>query len=86
VISNYLAIIPPADITTDASAPSGATVIYPAPVVTDRGNHSPPAAVCTPASGSVFPIGITTVHCSASDPDASPATVTIRFTITVLAC
>jgi hypothetical protein len=84
VVSNHLAITPPADITTDATTPSGATVTYPAPVVTDTGNPSPPAAVCTPASGSVFPIGTTTVHCSASDPDAAPPTVTTSFTITVL--
>lgn len=83
VVSNHLAITPPADITTDATGPSGATVTYPAPVVTDAGNPSPPAATCTPASGSVFPIGTTTVDCSASDPDAAPPTVSTSFTVTV---
>jgi hypothetical protein len=82
-VKHGLSLSTPADITTDATGPSGATVTYPAPVVTDFGNPSPPAAVCTPASGSVFPIGTTTVTCTATDPDAIPSTVSISFTITV---
>ncbi len=82
-VLDALSLTTPADITTDATGPSGATVTYPAPVVTDIGNPSPPAAVCTPASGSVFPIGTTTVTCTATDPDATPSTVSTSFTITV---
>lgn len=82
VVSNHLTITPPANITTPATGPSGATVTF-APVVTDAGNPSPPAATCVPASGSVFPIGTTTVDCSATDPDASPSTVYTSFTVTV---
>lgn len=83
VVSNHLTITPPANITTPATGPSGATVTYPAPVVTDTGNPSPPAATYTPASGSVFPIGTTTVTCTATDPDDFPSTASTSFTITV---
>ncbi len=82
-VLDALSLTTPADITTDATGPSGATVTYPAPVVTDVGNPSPPAAVCTPASGSVFPIGTTTVTCTATDPDDFPSTASTSFTITV---
>ena len=37
--------------------------------------------ICTPASGSVFPIGITTVGCNATDDAGNTATAS--FTITV---
>ena len=78
-----LSLTTPADITTDATGPSGATVTYPAPVVTDIGNTSPPAAGCTPASGSVFPIGTTTVTCTVTDPADFPSTASTSFTVTV---
>ena len=78
-----LAIAQPASITTDAIGPSGATVTYPAPAVTDGDDANPPAASCTPASGTVFPIGTTTVKCAATDSDDTPSTVTTSFTITV---
>jgi hypothetical protein len=82
-VLNALSMTTPADITVDATRPSGAKVAYPAPVVTDTGASSPPPAVCTPASSSVFPIGTTTVHCTATDPDDTPSTVSTSFTITV---
>ena len=43
---------------------NGAVVNYPAPTVTDN-CPAPPAAICTPASGSFFPVGVTTVTCNA---------------------
>lgn len=78
-----LSIAQPANITTDATGPSGATVTYPLPAVTDPAAASPPAAVCTPPSGSVFPIGTTTVTCTATDSKDLNSPVSTSFTVTV---
>ena len=51
--------------------------------MSDPDDTSVPAAACTPAPGSAFAIGITTVHCSASDPDDKNGPVTVSFTVTV---
>lgn len=79
-----LSISQPANITTNATSPSGATVTYPLPTVTDPAVSSPPAPSCAPPSGSVFPIGATKVTCTASDADDIPSTVSSSFTVTVL--
>ena len=78
-----LSLATPASVTTDAAGPSGATVSYALPQVSDPDDTSVPAASCTPAPGSVFAIGTTTVQCSASDPDDSNSPVTVSFTVTV---
>jgi hypothetical protein len=84
VVTNHLAFATvPADVTADATGPHGVVVSYPVPAVTDTGNPNPPVATCTPSSGALFPIGTTTVACSAADPDATPATVSISFDVTV---
>ncbi|HKR63447.1 MAG TPA: HYR domain-containing protein [Thermoanaerobaculia bacterium] len=52
---------PPADMTVEATGPNGATVLYkPIDGGEDENGRS---AVCSPASGSVFPLGATTVRC-----------------------
>jgi len=78
-----LSIAQPADITTDATGPSGATVTYPLPAVSDPDDTTAPAAVCTPASGSVFPIGTTTVTCTATDGNDLNSPAHATFTVTV---
>jgi hypothetical protein len=78
-----LSIAQPADITTDATGPSGATVTYPLPAVSDPDDTTAPTAVCTPASGSVFPIGTTTVTCTATDGNDLNSPVQVTFTVTV---
>jgi hypothetical protein len=80
----YLSIAQPANITTDATGPSGATVTYPLPAVYDPEDTTPSAAVCTPASGSVFPIGTTTVTCTATDAKDLNSPLHVTFTVTVL--
>jgi hypothetical protein len=55
------------------------TVTYSAPSVSD--NCAGATVVCTPASGSVFPVGTTTVNCVATD--TSGNTATCSFTVTV---
>jgi hypothetical protein len=73
----------PIRLLTDATGPSGATVTYPLPAVSDPDDTTPPAAVCTPGSGSVFPIGTTTVTCTATGPDDANSPVQVTFTVTV---
>jgi X-Pro dipeptidyl-peptidase len=69
----------PADITVDATSPAGAIVTYTA---TATDNEDPdPSVKCLPASGSTFPIGTTTVSCTATD--ASGNSSTGSFTVHV---
>src|SRR5205823_11589507 len=42
-----------------------------------------PTVSCTPTSGSTFPIGTTTVTCTAIDPDDANSPVSQTFTVTV---
>jgi len=58
----------PGTITVNASGPAGAMVTY-AVSASDPDDQPGQLTInCSPASGSTFPIGTTTVHCSASDP------------------
>ncbi|MEA2217713.1 MAG: hypothetical protein QOJ35_339 [Solirubrobacteraceae bacterium] len=70
-------IATPANITVEATGPSGAVVSYAAPA-TD--NVAVQTSGCVPASGNVFPIGTTTVACTATDTSANTtmATFTVR--------
>jgi hypothetical protein len=69
----------PADITAEATSPFGADVSY---TVTAHdlvdGNV---AAHCTPASGSDFPMGTTTVQCTASDSHGNTANGSFHVTV-----
>ena len=69
----------PADITAEATSPAGATVPF-AASATDAVD-GPVAVTCTPASGSTFALGTTTVTCSATD--AAGNTGAKAFNITV---
>lgn len=69
----------PASFGKTAAAVEGAQVAYPAPVVS--GGRAPVAVSCTPAAGTLFPNGVTTVSCSATD--AAAATSSCSFTVTV---
>jgi HYR domain-containing protein len=64
-----------ADVTAEATGPSGAIVSYSAPGTTDNVD-APGTAVCTPASGWTFPLGATTVTCQATDAAGNAATPT----------
>jgi hypothetical protein len=54
------------DIAVPATGPSGARVDYPLPTATDNVDPAP-VVTCTPASGTTFPVGRTTVSCLATD-------------------
>jgi hypothetical protein len=69
----------PSNQTVEATGPAGATVTF-----TSTANSivdGSIAPVCSPASGSIFPLGTTTVTCRATD--QSNNTVAERFSVTV---
>jgi len=72
----------PADITVNATSPTGTVVTYAPPTAVDEEN--PPPVICTPSPGSSFPIGVTTVTCFAFDRDDTPSLVSTNFQVTVL--
>jgi len=55
----------PGTVTADATSPGGAVVTYSASVTDDLDQN--PSIQCNPPSGSTFPIGTTTVNCTATD-------------------
>ena len=65
----------------DAGSCTGAVVTYDPPTVTDNCDPSP-ALVCDPPSGSVFPVGTTTVTCTATDACGNSASSSFDVTIT----
>src|SRR5215813_2835162 len=71
----------PANVTAVAAQPGDVTAIvtYPPPVATD--NCSVPTVACIPPSGSAFPLGTTTVTCTATD--AANNTAVCSFLVTV---
>jgi probable HAF family extracellular repeat protein len=58
-------LIPPATIVVNGTSPAGALVTYSVSATDDRDPH--PVVVCTPPSGSVFPLLASTVSCTATD-------------------
>lgn len=77
-----LGITAAANITADATSPSGAVVSYPMPTATDEDGTATASVNCAPAPGSTFAIGTTTVNCTATDPDDSNSSAS-SFTVTV---
>lgn len=73
-------IAQPADAGAEASSPGGAAVRYAVPKAVDRVS-GPVAAVCSPASGGTFPLGTTTVTCTARDRAYNRATATFAVKV-----
>jgi hypothetical protein len=71
-------IFAPEVLLAEATSPAGATVEY--TVTAQSSNGDPVPVSCTPVSGSMFPLGGTTVHCTASDANG---TTNADFTIIV---
>ncbi|MBS1790356.1 MAG: S8 family serine peptidase [Acidobacteria bacterium] len=67
------------DVIAPTPGSTTAIVTYPDPVVVD--NCPGVTVVCVPASGSAFPLGLTTVTCTATD--SGGATASCSFTVTV---
>ena len=74
----------PTDIVVEATGPEGATASYANPTATDMVDGAVPVT-CAPASGSMFPLGTSTVSCSTTDTHGNTAqasfTVKVRDTI-----
>ena len=68
------------DMTVTATSGAGATVQWTSPTADDD-RDGPVPAVCAPASGSLFPIGSTTVTCTATDSSGNIGAGS--FTVTV---
>jgi hypothetical protein len=70
----------PDSIALEASSPGGAAVTF-AATATDNVSGSVPVT-CIPPSGSLFPVGVTTVSCEASDLAGNTATGSFTVTVT----
>jgi hypothetical protein len=72
----------PANITKSATSGAGATATYTSPTANDLVDGTVPVT-CVPASGALFPIGVTTVTCTATDSHSNTATATFTVTVTI---
>jgi hypothetical protein len=70
----------PANLTLEATAPSGAVASWPLPNATDLVDGTVPVT-CAPASGSTFALGQTVVTCSAADAHGNTASKTFMVTV-----
>jgi HYR domain-containing protein/parallel beta helix pectate lyase-like protein len=73
-------VTPRDDLTREATGPNGAVVSYPAATAHDLVDGAV-AAACTPASGSSFALGTTTVTCTATDAHHNTAKTTFRVRV-----
>lgn len=71
----------PANLLVEQAGPAGSVVTYPLPLATDDRDPAP-VVTCTPASGSLFPAGVTVVSCVAQDA-AGNVSQPVTFTVTV---
>ena len=72
----------PADMTVEATGSSGAAVNFASEVSATDLVDGPVAVSCTPASGSTFPLDVTTtVNCSAKDSHDNTATGSFKVTV-----
>ncbi len=74
-------VTPPPNQTAVQTAPGGAIVNYPAAVITESGSGLASSG-CVPASGSLFPVGVTTATCTALDVVGNVGTATFTVTVT----
>lgn len=72
----------PAPFTVPAQLTTGARVTYPAPAI--AGGRAPVTTTCTPASDSAFPVGATTVSCTAVDATGGTGSCSFRVDVTAL--
>ena len=70
----------PTDRTVTATGPSGAAVSYATPTANDLVD-GPVAVLCTPSSGSTFPVGTNTVSCTATDAHGNSASASFHITV-----
>ena len=73
----------PSDRSVVTTDPGGTTVAFDAPSASDVADGSPSVA-CSPSSGSVFPVGTTTVTCTATDASGNDSSASFRVSLTLL--
>jgi K319-like protein/HYR domain-containing protein len=69
----------PADVFAEATGPLGAVVVYPAPVAEDESGQV--TVSCDWPTGSVFPLGITSVTCVAGDGSGNVTSGSFRVVV-----
>jgi hypothetical protein len=74
-------IDPHAPVNEEATGATGAIVNYQSPAVNDDVTQMSGPAACVPASGSTFPIGATTVACTAQDEAGNAASTSFVVTV-----
>jgi hypothetical protein len=79
-VNDLPSFVPPANITTVATSTSGATVSFTA--AGSDPEDGALTAVCAPASGSVFVVGVTTVNCTVTDSAGAAASGSFAVTVT----
>jgi hypothetical protein len=72
----------PDPLTVDATSAAGAAVSYAATVTDDR--DAEPSLECGPVSGSTFPVGTSTIKCTAQDTAGNSSTGTSSVTVVAL--
>ena len=70
-----------ADVVVEASGSAGASATFPPATAVDAVD-GPHPATCDAASGTVYPVGVTTVHCIASDSSGHVGSDTFTITVT----
>ena len=75
------ALVLPDDMTVEASSSSGATVTFAVTASDLEDGDVTSSVVCTPASGSTFPLGETTVDCSVTDSGGLKTTGSFKVTV-----
>ncbi len=70
----------PASFSIEATGPSGAVVTYSASA--SDPDDSVNSQSCSPVSGSIFPLGVTTVNCTATDAHGNIGTASFNVTVT----
>jgi HYR domain len=71
----------PGTIQREANGPLGSTVTYAMPTANDNLDVGPLLVACLPASGATFPLGATSVHCTATDTHANTGVATFSVVI-----
>jgi probable HAF family extracellular repeat protein len=69
----------PATVVVDGTSPAGATVTYAVSATDDQ--DPDPVLTCSPPSGSIFPLGASTVSCTATDASGNTAGGTFQVVV-----
>jgi hypothetical protein len=71
----------PANRVVEANGPSGSIVNYATPTATDAVDGPIAVVICSPVSGSMFPLGTTAVTCSATDSHGNTGTASFSVNV-----